>query len=515
MSATSESPKGAPTGRQPLIGRRRILPKLPVSSDRTLHRWRWPFSERRVLHLDGRYNPRTLQRERVVTEKGPLWWFVFLVLMLAIPLLSGNQRILTISATFAIYASINLMWMLVFGTAGILSLASLAIAGIGAYTAAWLTIHADMPWPLMFVVGGIAGLVFGLIISIPARRMSGMYYALLTLGIAEVCRAYALQADWLDAVAQGSISGAGGFIPEDMRFTVAGQRWGYLAAFVLLLSALAVYRAVNGQRLGLLLRASHRDDQAVAESIGIDYQRARLIVFLISSAALGVIGGFYAGYFRSASLSLFSIDWLLLLFAMIVIGGIGKAEGAVIGTLLVTYIYLWFADPKRILVIGLLMLAAVLFTRGGLFGLPDQFREMRAKRKAERIAARSTRYGEIIPEQAAEIVDKSAIYQRRFQASQRDHLRSLITDELIEEHRQNPTGLHSETLERVLLYFRKAELAGKYAVYCTKPFESYRIVALSGLPGVPPRVVDDRTYDSVDEAYHAVFLRRINDLKAH
>jgi branched-chain amino acid transport system permease protein len=342
-----------------------------------------------------------------------------------------------------------------------------------------------------------------------------MYYALLTLGIAEVCRAYALQADWLDAVAQGSISGAGGFIPEDDRFTVGGQRIGYIAAFILLLAALAVYRLVNGQRLGLLLRASHRDDEAVAESVGIDFQRARLVVFLISSAALGVIGGFYAGYFRSASLSLFSIDWLLLLFAMIVIGGIGRAEGAVVGTLLVTYIYLWFTDPKRVLVIGLLMLAAVLFTRGGLFGLPDQFRELRAKRKAERIAKRSTRRGEVLPEQAAAITDKSTIYDRRFQNQQRDLLRSLITDELIEEHRTNPTGLHSENLERVLLYFRKAELAGKYAVYCTVPFESYRIVALSGLPGVPPRVVDDRTYSTVNDAYHAVFLRRINDLRAN
>ncbi len=155
----------------------------------------------------------------MITEKGPLWWLVFLALTLVIPLLSGNQRILTISSTFAIYASVNLMWMLVFGTAGILSLASLAITGIGAYTAAWLSTHHDLPWPLFFVVGGIAGLIVGVIISIPARRMSGMYYALLTLGIAEVCRAYALQADWLDAVAQGSISGAGGFIPEDMRFT--------------------------------------------------------------------------------------------------------------------------------------------------------------------------------------------------------------------------------------------------------------------------------------------------------
>jgi branched-chain amino acid transport system permease protein len=66
----------------------------------------------------------------------------------------------------------------------------------------------------------------------------------------------------------------------------------------------------------------------------------------------------------------------------------------------------------------------------------------------------------------------------------------------------------------MLNYFRKAPIPDKYAVYCTKPFESYRVVALSGIPGVPPRVVDDRIYPSLDAAYHAVFLRRVNDLRS-
>ena len=128
---------------------------------------------------------------------------------------------------------------------------------------------------------------------------------------------------------------------------------------------------MNGQRLGLLLRASQKEDEAVSESMGIDYQRARLAVFLISSAALGVIGAFYAGYFRAASLSLFGTDLLLLLFAMIVIGGIGRAEGAVVGTLIVTVIDRYFIDTgaKRILLVAILMLISVLFTRGGAFGL--------------------------------------------------------------------------------------------------------------------------------------------------
>jgi branched-chain amino acid transport system permease protein len=66
----------------------------------------------------------------------------------------------------------------------------------------------------------------------------------------------------------------------------------------------------------------------------------------------------------------------------------------------------------------------------------------------------------------------------------------------------------------MLNYFRKAPIPDKYAVYCEEPFARYRVVALSGLPGVPPRVVDDKVYESLDSAYHAVFLRRINDLRA-
>ena len=502
--------------RQQLVGRRRLLPRIPVGAERTYHRRRWPWSKTSVVHVGGRFNPKTLGRERFVARKSPLWWVVFLALTLLIPLVLGTDKILTIASTFAIYASINLMWMLIMGTAGIFSLASLAVTGVAAYTACWLTINAGLPWPLMFPVGAIAGLVVGVIIAIPARRMDGMYYALLTLGVSEICRAYALQARWIGAQSQGSLSGGGGFIPDDIRFTASGQRFGYIAGFLLLLAALATYRAVNGQRLGLLLRASQKEDEAVSESMGIDFQRSRLAVFLISSAGLGVIGAFYAGYFRAASLSLFGTDLLLLLFAMIVIGGIGRAEGAVVGTLVVTVIDRYFIDTgaKRILLVAILMLLSVLFTRGGAFGLNAQWQELRAKRRSERRAARSTRRGEVLPEEAPDVRDKALIYQRRYDHAQREHLKSLIDDDLVEEHRRNPTGLHSDSLERVMLYFRKSDLAGKYCVYAIEPFRQYRIVALSGLPGVPPRIIDDRIYTTINDAYHAVFLRRVTDLRS-
>ena len=118
----------------------------------------------------------------------------------------------------------------------------------------------------------------------------------------------------------------------------------------------------------------------------------------------------------------------------------------------------------------------------------------------------------MLPEEATECADKDYVYFRRFDKHQRDFLKTLITDDVIEQHRQQPLGQHSEALERLLLYFRRQPQADKYAIEALQPFRAYRIVALSGQRGVAPREVEDTIYDSAEAAYHGVFLRRIQDL---
>lgn len=117
-----------------------------------------------------------------------------------------------------------------------------------------------------------------------------------------------------------------------------------------------------------------------------------------------------------------------------------------------------------------------------------------------------------MPEEASEIRDKQEIYLRRFDKTVRDRLKATITDDLIEAHRRNPAGPHSDALERVLNYFRRAAVADKYAILTVQPFAAYRVIALSGRRGVAPRMVDDQVLKSVDEAQHAVFLKRLHDL---
>ena len=131
---------------------------------------------------------------------------------------------------------------------------------------------------------------------------------------------------------------------------------------------------------------------------------------------------------------------------MLVIGGIGLSEGAVAGTAIVVFIDRVLIDlgPLRFVLIGAVMLAGVLFLRGGLFGIKAQFGNWRNKKKSERRSSRAEKGGEMLPEEATETTDKDQIfYRHRFDKMQRDFLKRLISDAVIEEHRTAPTGQHS------------------------------------------------------------------------
>ena len=220
-------------------------------------------------------------------------------------------------------------------------------------------------------------------------------------------------------------------------------------------------------------------------------------------------------FYMSISPSIFSLDQLMLLFAMIVIGGLGRSEGAVLGTAIVVLIDKGLIElgPLRILLIAAIVLCVTLWTNNGIVGIRDQFRNFRNRKKSEARARRAEKGGEVMPEEAIEFADKQEIYYRRFQKRLRDHLKTLITDDLIAEHQQSPLGKHSDALNRVLNYFRRGEMADKYAIMRQpEGFNKYKIVAFSGERGAPPRLVDDKLYEDINEAYHAVFLLRVNDL---
>lgn len=497
------------------IGRFHYEYKSSNHGSKIWNRIRWWPTRRTILFTKGVYNRKSLKAEKIRKDKRPIFWFLCLSLMAIAPFIlpeANKTTLLTAGGLFGIYASINLCWTLIIGTAGIFSLATYAIVGISAFFTCWLSINLGLSWWMLPLIGMFIGFLFGIIIALPALRLDGFYYGLLTLGLNELCRVFITTSKEFGSAA-GGLFGADTFIDQDwspMTQTIAS----YYSAFFLLIAALFLFRFIDGKRIGRILKLAPEKKEAFAEASGVDYKKARITVFLISSIALGFIGGFYAAYFRGVAFNLFSFHTVIMGLAMITIGGIGRSEGAVAGTFIIVLLdnVLVVLGPIRYILIGVLMILTILFLKNGLFGIRKQFKEWRDKKKNEARSTRLERGGEMLPEQSTETDDKDEVYKKRFDKMQREFLKTLICNEIIEEHKNKPLGQHSEALERVLYYFRRAGMNDKYVIKCVESFKKYKIMALSGERGKSPRVVEDNTYNTVEKAYHAVFLRRIQDL---
>jgi branched-chain amino acid transport system permease protein len=315
-----------------------------------------------------------------------VFWCAFLLVGALLPFVYYTDYFASVFVLFGLYAAINLMWSLVIGTAGILSFATLAIVGVGAYLGVYLSINHGFPWPAMFAVAAVAGAALGVIVAAPAIRLRGVYFALLTFGLVQLFRSYASLSE--DLGQAYGMFGAESFVPSDLDGRRTGGLIAWYAALALVVVALVVYWIVARGRLGLLLTAA-RESEQVARAVGIDVVRARLVVFVVSSAMLGLVGAFYGSYYKGVSPSIFDFGTLLLLFAMMVVGGMGTARGVLIGTALLLFVdqHWQAAGPSRFIAAGALMLAVTLFTTRGIDGLPEQIRGLvgvgRARRSAD------------------------------------------------------------------------------------------------------------------------------------
>lgn len=99
-----------------------------------------------------------------------------------------------------------------------------------------------------------------------------------------------------------------------------------------------------------------------------------------------------------------------------------------------------------------------------------------------------------------------------FDEALRRHLRGILSQELVDEHRRNPFGPHGPALTAVLAYFRTSPIAGKLAILSLDAIGPYRLVALSGVRGSPPTWAADDVHATLGEAEHAVFLMRLRTL---
>jgi branched-chain amino acid transport system permease protein len=110
-----------------------------------------------------------------------------------------------------------------------------------------------------------------------------------------------------------------------------------------------------------------------------------------------------------------------------------------------------------------------------------------------------------------DLTDREPIGLARWERRTRLAIRPLLTDELIAEHRRDPRGSHSDSLKRVLNYFRRSSALTPYVVVCTQPFRQWRVARVTGIRGERPVFVDQQIMRSEAEAMHAIFLKRVDE----
>lgn len=306
-------------------------------------------------------------------------WLLALVLLF-LPLIVRNPYTLGLFNLIGLYVIVVLGLNLFIGYAGQISLGHAGFFGLGAYGSAILTASLGFPpWPAMVLVAvGVA--LMALVIGIPTLRLHGHYLAMATLGFNYVVHIILVQWDAVTGGPSGlsgipSLSVLGWEINNEVRFYFLV----WLFALVALTLCLNLVRSGVGRGLAALAQ-----DEVAAATLGVNVNRDKIRVFVLSAVFASVAGSLYAHYFNFVNPDTFSIFKSLDLVIMVVVGGMGSIWGTLFGVAFVTILPHWmeFLESYYDIIHGLLLVVILLFLpQGFVSGLRDLIRIRLARRR--------------------------------------------------------------------------------------------------------------------------------------
>ncbi|MGD9506125.1 MAG: branched-chain amino acid ABC transporter permease [Syntrophobacteraceae bacterium] len=311
---------------------------------------------------------------------------VFLIVILAVGLAVDNPYRLQLLTIVGVNTMLTLGLNMLMGYAGQISLGHAAFYGIGAYTTAILTTHAQWPPLLALPAAVLLTAVVALVVGFPTLKLTGYYLGMGTLGFGMIV--YILLREW--SAVTGGASGLVGVPPLAVGgFTIRpGRDYFYLVWLMVMLLFIICERVVDS-RMGRALRAIH-DSEKAAAAMGIDTIRAKVSVFVLSAVFAALAGFLYAHLISFISPGSFDFMMSIRLVTMVVIGGMASIWGAVLGAFILTLLPEWlhvFADYEVIIYGSILMTVMIFLPQGLTRGVLDIYERSRHKFNSARSAA--------------------------------------------------------------------------------------------------------------------------------
>ena len=289
----------------------------------------------RPLPTRGALQLRTLGRAPRSQRVWPLALGGFAAALIALVVLQTQWRAaLTTSFCLAIVA---LSIVLVTGLAGQVSLAQLALAGVGAFLVAILTVNLGVPFPIAPLVAAIGASLLGVLVGLPALRIRGLPIAVVTLALAVALEAIWFQNSQLVPVAGANVSGPTIFgLDLRARVGVDYPRLGFcvLVLVVLVLVAVGVAK-LRTSRFGLSMLAVKADERSAAAS-GVNVTGVKLMAFALSGFIAGLGGAFIAYQQGNVTFDPFDVLLGIGLVATVYLTGITSVSGGILAGILAT-----------------------------------------------------------------------------------------------------------------------------------------------------------------------------------
>ncbi|MGY1712118.1 branched-chain amino acid ABC transporter permease [Geodermatophilus sp. SYSU D00758] len=267
--------------------------------------------------------------------------------------------------------------------AGVFSFAGVGSYALGAYTAAILTIRLQVAPIIAIGAGVLLAAVAGYLLALLVARLSGLY-----LGMATIAFALFLG---VAATNGGELTGG----PTGLFGAISTLTTAHVIAVtvVVVLLLAAGERGAYGRRVDAV-----REDPQLAVTLGIDVNRVRRRVFVVSGALGATAGGMYTLLRTTVSPETIGFHLVVTALTMIIVGGSLSWAGAAIGALIFTWLptVLQFVGEWQLLVYGLLVTAAAVYVPGGILGLVQSGwrRYRRSRRPAARPGAAAAAAGE-------------------------------------------------------------------------------------------------------------------------
>src|SRR6516165_9192143 len=264
-------------------------------------------------------------------------------------------------------------------TCGQLNIGHSGFMSLGAYTSALLAKNLGFPFEISLMCGALLASVVGLAIGYPALRLRGVYFAMVTVAFVEVIRLIAQI--WVPLT--HGMSGLSGIPkPSILAITLTTKTSQYYLALFLMLAILLVLWRLESSRLGLIWKSIGMADN-LAQSLGVDIARHKLLAFALGCFFAGAAGAFYAHFIRF----LFPPEFGFLLATNILVynfvGGRGHFVGPIVGAIFLSLLSEPFrGSPYETIFFSIAMLLTILFLPGGLITLPGKLAELRGWRAA-------------------------------------------------------------------------------------------------------------------------------------